>query len=94
MNFPYSDPRIDKLIDTLPLWQKKECTKIRQLIHEAEPEIEETIKHRDRPYFVLQGNICALQATKDQLNESAFKNLIKSVASNNRVGGWRKLKQP
>jgi hypothetical protein len=28
----------------------------------------ETIKRTDRPYFVLDGNICALQATKDHVN--------------------------
>lgn len=42
--------------------------RVRQLIHDAEPEIEETIKRGDRPYFVLNGNVCALQATKDHIN--------------------------
>jgi hypothetical protein len=28
----------------------------------------ETIKRRDRPYFVLHGNVCALLATKDHVN--------------------------
>ena len=28
----------------------------------------ETIKRTDRPYFVLEGNICALLATKDHVN--------------------------
>ncbi len=28
----------------------------------------ETIKRTVRPYFVLQGNICALLATKDHVN--------------------------
>lgn len=27
----------------------------------------------------------------DQLNEDAFKNLIKAIAANNRAGGWRKI---
>jgi hypothetical protein len=31
----------------------------------ADPEVAETIKRTDRPYFVLQGNICAPQAAKD-----------------------------
>ena len=34
----------------------------------AAPEVEETIKRRVQQYFVLQGNICALLATKDHLN--------------------------
>ena len=58
----------DAFINGLPDWQKKVCLNIRRLIHEAEPEIEETIKRRDRPYFVLNGNVCALQATKDHIN--------------------------
>ncbi len=63
-----SDRRIDSFIDDLQGWQKTACTRLRQLIHETEPEIEETIKRTDRPYFVLKGNVCALQATKDHIN--------------------------
>jgi hypothetical protein len=124
----HQDPRIDKYLNALPAWQKNIFIQVRQLIHEAEPEIEETIKRNDWPFFVLNGNVCAFQATKDHanvyiydplapdpkkivtqgqgnatgrlvqiyenqpLNEPAFKNLIKSVADNNRAGGWRKLK--
>ena len=28
----------------------------------------ETIKRRDRPYFVLDGNVCAILAAKDHVN--------------------------
>jgi hypothetical protein len=62
------NPQIDAFIDALPTWQKDICIKARQLIHEAEPNIEETIKRGDRPYFVLDGNVCAFQATKDHVN--------------------------
>ena len=41
---------------------------MRDLAHEAEPEIEETIKRRVLPYFVLQGNVIALMGTKDHVN--------------------------
>jgi hypothetical protein len=37
-------------------------------VHAADPEVTETIKRRDRSYFVLQGNICALLAAKDHVN--------------------------
>ena len=37
-------------------------------MHEADPEVEETIKRTVQPYFVLQGNICALLGTKDHVN--------------------------
>lgn len=60
--------QVDAFINDLPYWQRDVCINVRGLIHEAEPEIEETIKRGDRPYFVHQGNICALQATKDHIN--------------------------
>jgi hypothetical protein len=37
-------------------------------VHAADPEVEETVKRKVQPYFVLQGNICALLATKDHVN--------------------------
>jgi hypothetical protein len=37
-------------------------------VHVADPDVEETIKRRVQPYFVLDGNICALLATKDHVN--------------------------
>ena len=68
MLFQNSDARIDAFINSLPGWQQDICSKIRVLIHKAEPQIEETIKRGDRPYFVLRGNVCAFQATKDHIN--------------------------
>jgi hypothetical protein len=41
---------------------------VRELVLSADPEVEETIKRRVQPYFVLNGNICALLATKDHVN--------------------------
>lgn len=68
MGPPNIDSRVDAFIEDLPEWQREICAKARYLIHEAEPEIEETIKRGDRPYFTLSGNICAFQATKDHIN--------------------------
>jgi hypothetical protein len=62
------DPRVDAYIDALPEWQQDICREVRALVHAADPEIEETIKRRVQPYFVLQGNVCALLATKDHVN--------------------------
>lgn len=62
------DPRVDGFIDALPDWQREICRQLRDLIHAADPEVEETIKRRDRPYFVLEGNVCALQAARDHIN--------------------------
>ena len=62
------DPRVDEYIDALPGWQQEICRRVRELVHAADPEVEETIKRRVQPYFVLEGNICALLATKDHVN--------------------------
>jgi hypothetical protein len=58
------DPRVDAYIDALPDWQQAICREVRRLVHAADPEVAETIKFRDRPYFVLDGNLCALLAAK------------------------------
>ena len=63
-----ADPRIDAYIDALPEWQQAICRKVRALIHEADPDIEETIKRTVQPYFVLQGNVIALLAAKDHVS--------------------------
>jgi hypothetical protein len=121
------DARVDDYIAGLADWQQRICSNVRQMIHDAEPEIEETIKFTNRPYFTLKGNVCALLAAKDHVNvfvydpiapdpaglinqghgnatarsiqikpgesidSAAFKALVKTVASNNRAGGWRKV---
>jgi hypothetical protein len=63
-----ADPRVDAYIEALPDWQQDICTKLRDLVHAADREIEETIKRTVQPYFVLQGNVCALLAAKDHVN--------------------------
>jgi len=61
------DPRVDDYIARLPDWQRTICRRVRDLLHEADPEIEETIKRTVQPYFVLQGNVIALLAAKDHV---------------------------
>ena len=61
------DPRVDAYIDVLPHWQQEICRQVRALVHAADPEITETIKRTRQPYFVLQGNVCALLAAKDHV---------------------------
>ena len=63
-----TDPRVDVYIDALPGWQQAICREVRDLVHAADPEVTETIKRTNRPYFVLQGNIAALLAAKDHVN--------------------------
>ena len=62
------DSRVDAYIGGLPAWQQAICQRVRDLVHAADPEVQETIKRRVQPYFVLKGNICALLATKDHVN--------------------------
>lgn len=59
---------MDDYIDALPTWQRDVARRVRHLVHEADPEVEETIKRGRQPYFVLQGNICALLGTKRHLD--------------------------
>jgi len=63
-----AEPRVDAYIDALPDWQQAICREVRVLVHAADPEVVETIKRTRQPYFVLQGNICALLAAKDHVN--------------------------
>jgi hypothetical protein len=69
MDEPYErDPRVDEYIAPLPAWQRDICQQLRDLVHAADPEVAETIKRRVQPYFVLDGNVCALLAAKDHVN--------------------------
>ena len=61
-------PGVDTYIDRLPAWQQEICRELREIVVAADPEIEETIKRSVQPYFVLDGNVCALLATKDHVN--------------------------
>ncbi len=63
-----NNPEVDKYIRSLPQWKQAVCEKVRDLIHQAEPNIVEEIKFKNRPYFTLQGNVCALLAAKDHVN--------------------------
>jgi hypothetical protein len=63
-----TDPRVDAYIDALPEWQQAICRDVRDLVHSADPDVVETIKRTRQPYFVLEGNICALLAARDHVN--------------------------
>ncbi len=63
-----ADLRVDAYIDALPQWQQRICREVRGLVHAADPEVGETIKRTRQPYFVLEGNVCALLAARDHVN--------------------------
>ncbi len=67
MTYP-RDERVDAYIEALPGWQQQICQRLRDLVHAADDQVAETIKFTNRPYFVLQGNVCALLAAKDHVN--------------------------
>lgn len=59
---------MDEYIDPLPEWQQQVCQRVRELVHAADPAMEETVKRKGQPYFVLDGNVCALLAAKNHVN--------------------------
>jgi hypothetical protein len=62
------DPRVDAYIAALPAWQQQICAEVRDLVHAVDRDLTETIKRTRQPYFVLQGNVCALLAARDHVN--------------------------
>lgn len=73
--------RIDEYISGLPEWQQAICQRVRDIVHGADTNVSESIKRTNRPYFVLDGNICASL------------DLFRVVIANNRASGWRKLQK-
>ena len=61
-------PGVDAYLGGLPAWQREICAQLREIIWQADPEIEETVKRSVQPYFVLDGNVCALLAARDHVN--------------------------
>src|SRR5687767_5718946 len=70
------DPRVDEYIDALPAWQQAICREVREIVHEADAGVIETIKRSVQPYFVLDGNIAALLAAKDHVNVFLYDPLL------------------
>jgi hypothetical protein len=61
-------PRVDASIDAFPGWQARAARRVRELVHEAAPEVTEEVRYGNRPYFLDHGVVCAIQSTKDHLN--------------------------
>ncbi|MGY0497222.1 DUF1801 domain-containing protein [Nocardia sp. FBN12] len=82
-----ADPRVDAYIDALPAWQQAICHQVRVLVHGVDPDVTETVKRRVRPYFVLDGNICALLAAKTHVNIFLYDGAIVPDPDNIITGG-------
>lgn len=70
------DSRVDDYLAPLPGWQREMFLEVRELLHEADPEIEETIKRTVQPYFVLNGNVAAFLAAKDHATVFLYDPLV------------------
>jgi hypothetical protein len=46
---------VDGYIDRLPRWQQEIWHRVLDLVHAADPAVEETIKRKVQHYFVLKG---------------------------------------
>src|SRR5690349_22400470 len=62
------DARVDEYLEKLPDWQQEIFEQVREILHEADPELTETIKRTVQPYFVCEGNVAAFLAAKDHVN--------------------------
>ena len=62
------DSRVDDYLRPLPEWQQEIFEQVREILHEADPELTETIKRTVQPYFVLDGNVAAFLAAQDHVN--------------------------
>jgi hypothetical protein len=60
---PTIDPRIDAYITASPAFAQPILTHLREVIHAACPEVEETIKW-SRPHFQYKGMLCQMSAFK------------------------------
>ena len=70
------DPRVDRYLEALPSWQREILAEVRDILHEADPAIQETIKRTVQPYFVLDGNVAAFLAAKDHVNVFVYDGAI------------------
>jgi hypothetical protein len=64
--------QIDKQIADAPGWQGATLSRLRQLIHEADPEVREEWKW-STAVFSHDGMVCALGAFKDHVKVNFFK---------------------
>ena len=70
------DPRVDDYMARLPEWQQQTLGRVREILHDADPEMTETIKRSVQPYFVLNGNVAAFLAAKEWVTVFLYDPLI------------------
>src|SRR5436190_9292122 len=66
------DPRVDAFIKNAADWQQPILLHIRDIVHAACPDVEETIKWRS-PSFTYKGMMCGMDAFKERVMFSFWK---------------------
>jgi hypothetical protein len=67
-----TDERVDAYLDGLDGWKRDTAARLRQLIREAVPDIDETWKW-GTPVYVARVNVCAIGVFKDHVKVNFFK---------------------
>jgi hypothetical protein len=67
--------QIDAYIESLDGWQRATASRLRTLVHEADPGIVERWKW-STPVFSHGGDVCAIGAFKDHLKVNFFKGAL------------------
>ena len=87
---------IDRYISGFDDWRGRRLARIRELIHEADPAVEETFKWRGNPVWEHDGIICVAGAFKSKVkitfHSGAFLEDPKQVFNNGLDGNkWRAI---
>ena len=87
---------IDRYISGLDDWRGERLARIRELIHAADPDVEETFKWRGNPVWEHDGIICVAGAFKSKVkitfHSGAFLDDSKGVFNNGLDGNkWRAI---
>lgn len=72
---PTTDPRIDQYLSTIAPWQAVILQKFREFIHQACPDVVETIKW-SRPAFDYKGTLCGMSGFKHYCSLGFWKESI------------------
>ena len=87
------DPRVDAYIEKSADFAEPILTRIRELVHEVCPEVEETIKW-GWPHFIYKGLLCGMAAFKGHCTLNFWKGedvLGKDVASKGAMGQFGRI---
>jgi hypothetical protein len=80
--------QIDQFISELPDWKREFALKVRQLIHEVDPEITEEWKW-GVPVWARKGVVCAFGSFKDAVKINFFKSASMTDPDKLLMPGWK-----